>query len=259
MRSIPVAVAVGALFGFVLLFAFGLYALLTRSQRRTMREIRSGAQERGWKYRLRRWQGNPTSFRIDGQTANGVGWVMKSGNSGGYDRGWSTVLSVRFPGLAGATDFAIYPKDGRDSALMAAVAYGFEAATIERFARTSGTLAGAIEFIGKAREQPSHLESFDDAYRISVVPSFGDRTPVDIELAGNILHWPANTVAAHSILAWRDPFGLHLRARLPAPPNWATIKYLLSIGEGLLARLPAAIPVPEPSGAVDKMIAGLLK
>jgi hypothetical protein len=56
----PIVIVIGFLAAF-LGFFFGLYALLTRGQRRTMREIRKAARERGWRYRLRHWQGNPTS------------------------------------------------------------------------------------------------------------------------------------------------------------------------------------------------------
>ena len=51
---------------------FGLSALLTRRQRRNTREIRRAAIERGWKYSVRRWQGNPTAFCIDGQSRSGL-------------------------------------------------------------------------------------------------------------------------------------------------------------------------------------------
>jgi len=58
--------------------------------------------ERGWRYCLRRWQANPTAFRIDGRTQSGLGWILISGNSGGYDRGWSVRLGLRFPAWAGS-------------------------------------------------------------------------------------------------------------------------------------------------------------
>src|SRR5260370_41808954 len=88
-------------FAIVLGLPVGLYALLTRGRRRAMREIRRGAEAQGWRYRLRHWQGNPTAFRIDGKTHSGLSWVMTSGSTRGYDKGWSTVLRLRVPILGG--------------------------------------------------------------------------------------------------------------------------------------------------------------
>src|SRR5690242_9576551 len=44
------------------------YTWLTKTRRRLMREIRANAAARGWRYGWRRWQGDPISFRIDGET-----------------------------------------------------------------------------------------------------------------------------------------------------------------------------------------------
>ena len=89
----------------------GLYRFLTMGQRRRTREIRESAGRLGWRYRRRRWQGNPGAFRIDGQTDGGLTWVLTCGNGSDSARGWSTLLALRFPTLGGDPDFAILPRD----------------------------------------------------------------------------------------------------------------------------------------------------
>jgi hypothetical protein len=90
----------------VLGLPFVLYALLTRDRRRSMREIREGAVALGWRYKVRRWQGNSTAFRIDGTTRSGLSWIMTSGSTRGYDKGWSVVVGLRVPILGGEVDLA---------------------------------------------------------------------------------------------------------------------------------------------------------
>ena len=80
MKSIPPLVLIAGLCAIVLGLPFGLYALLTRRQRRTTRQIRNAASRHGWTYRRRRWQGNPTAFRIDGQTESGLAWTLSEPN-----------------------------------------------------------------------------------------------------------------------------------------------------------------------------------
>jgi hypothetical protein len=66
--------AVGVLLGvaaLVLGVPLGLYWLLTRRQRAVVAEIRRGAEEREWKFELRRWMGDLTAFRIDGRDRSG--------------------------------------------------------------------------------------------------------------------------------------------------------------------------------------------
>jgi hypothetical protein len=83
--------------------------------------------------------------------------------------------------------------------------------------------------------------------------------PVDTALAGRILSWPADAIAPHSVLAWRDPFGLHIHARLPAAPNRATVTYFVSLAEDFCARIPAPAMSPAPSGFVDRVVARFLR
>jgi hypothetical protein len=89
-------------------------------------------------------------------------------------------------------------------------------------ARINGALAGA------AQEYPTGLAAFDAAYEVL-------GKPLDPALAARLLDWPAEAIAAHSVLAWRDASGLHFNVRLPAPPNWATVTYAAGIAEKLAA------------------------
>lgn len=131
----------------VLGLPIGLYVLLTRGQRRTTREIRSAAVRQGWRYRRRRWQGNPTAFRIDGRTPGGLPWVMTSGNSRGDDRGWSVQLAMRFPSLGGEPDLAVLPREGQGPAI--------PPNSESRIAAFSEAFAGIAAFLRDAREAPS--------------------------------------------------------------------------------------------------------
>ncbi|HLY19117.1 MAG TPA: hypothetical protein VKR61_17935 [Bryobacteraceae bacterium] len=221
MQGLPAVLLVAGLAAAVLGLPLGLYALLTRDQRRTTREIRLAAAGRGWRYRQRRWQGNPTAFRIDGQTQGGLPWVLTSGSSGGYDRGWSNVLSLRFPTLGGEADFSVEPRDLPQPAI----------------------LKDATGFEREAREFPSDLPDFDAAYKVLASPGRISRPPVDDGLAARMVHWPPEAIAPHSILAWRGPFSMHLQFRLPAPPNWTTVANAVEIGEALAGRVPAANPI----------------
>ena len=239
----------------VLGLPIGFYLLLTRGQRRITREIRKSAARLGWRYRLRRWQGNPTAFRIDGQGSSGLSWVLTSGNGSDSARGWTTVAALRFPTLGGEPDFAIMPRDGEGHGLPQgqAIPPGLESRIVPFSVAASG-----IAFLRDAREYPSELPAFDAEYQVLAMPGRMVQPPVDAQPARRILQWPANAVAPHSVLAWRDPFPLHLQVRLPGPPNWSTVAYAAKLGEELTVRLP---PVTQatPSGLVDQLIARLQK
>src|SRR5690348_7071421 len=96
---------------FVLMTA--LYRWLTAGRRRTMKEIRTQAEARGWSFKIRQWMGNPSAFRIEGRTASGLTWVAKTESAGESDHGWSQKLAFHLRELAGATDFALVPR-GKD-------------------------------------------------------------------------------------------------------------------------------------------------
>ena len=256
MNTIPpltLAIA-GIAIGIVLLI--GLHLLFTRGRRRTMREIRQNAEARGWRYKLRRWQGNPTAFLIEGTTHTGLNWVMKSGVTRGYDKGWTNVLGLRIPIQGGEVDFAILPRDASktSSAATTAITPAVEA----RVAKFSGALASGLDFFRHAQELPSGVAEFDAAYRILALPTQFANSPVDSSLAGRILHWPADSVAPHSVLAWRDAFGFCMDARLPGPANWNTISYLASLAEDLSARLPAPIRSGAAPTMLDRLVGKIL-
>jgi len=252
MTTFPPLAIVSGIFTVVLGVPFGLYALLTRVQRRTTREIRSAAAARGWRYRRQRWRGNPTAFRIDGQSHGGLAWILTAGDSSGYDRGWTGRIAMRFPTLGGEVDFGVFP---RTLPLDQAIPMGTDA----RLAAFSNTAASAAGLSRDAREVPSGLPAFDAAYQVLGAARQITKPPVDPDLAARILHWPAGAVAAHSVLAWRDPFALEFQVRLPGPPNWATVAYTVTLGEDLSARLPSPVAMATPPKFVDRMIARLMR
>lgn len=248
--------------------AFGLYALLTLRQRRTTREIRVNAREHGWSYRRRHWQGDPTSFRIDGQTANGLSWIMTTRQSGDNEPRWAVQLDLRFPTLAGEQDFSIEPREHsppastlpdsvppRPGSLGPSMPDGVES----RVAAFSEVFAGEIGFYRQARELPSGQSAFDAAYRILVLPERIRRSPVDAALADRMLNWPANAIRPNSLLCWRSPYGLHLQARLPGPPNWQTVSCLLALGEEMITRIPPPEMAAAPHTLIDCVVARFMK
>ena len=254
MNAVPhlAIVAVGFLIG--LGVPLGLYALLTRGQRRTTREIREGAGQQGWRYRRRRWTGNPTAFQIAGHAAGGLEWITTSDPAGGYDRGWTVRFGIRFPGLAGKPDVALEPRNaGSQRAASLAIPKNFE----ERIADVSPVLAGEAEFYREARELRTGVPAFDAAYRLLGTPEQLLQSPITPALAQRMLAWPPEAIQPHSLLAWRDPYSFHLQARLPGPPNWSSVSHLVSVGEELAANLPAPIAVPPPHSIVDRMAARL--
>jgi hypothetical protein len=261
MSSFSVLLAIAALFAVVLGIPFGPYGLLTRGRRRSLREIRAASSERGWRFQRRRFlRSNPTEFNIRGQKLGGFPWVLKSRGTGGYDRGWTVRIGLRFPSLRGAVDFALLPRDEKSHH---EVLRGPEvsSAAYARVAAFSGTAASALRFFSDAIEFPSGLLPFDERYRILGLPTGSSQPPpLDSSLAERALHWTAKAVAPHSILAWRDSFGFHVQARLPAPPNWETISYFVSLAEDMALRLPPVSAMPlVPQGFVDRLIVRFLR
>ena len=249
--NLTAVAVVGGLFAVVLGLPVGLYALLTREKRQTMQAIRVAASQRGWRYRPRRCQGNLTAFRIAGQTRGGLSWILTSGSTSGYDLGWSVRLNLRFPALGGETDLAVLPREvaGRGAGLSKS-AKPLEAAS--RVAAVSGAAANTIRLLLN-REIPSGCAAFDAAYQVFASPGQTKQPPVDVALAARVLHWPATAIAPHSMLAWRDFFGLQLQARLPGPPNWETVSYFLAWAEDFAARLPPPVMSTAQPTLVDRL------
>lgn len=246
-----IAIAAG-LAGVVLGAPFGVYLWLTRGQRRVAREIRAGCGRRGWRYRVRRWEGNPAAFRIDGRTPGGFDWILTSGNTSGYDRGWCADLDWRVPALGGEADFAMLPRDGAGSAPAGqAIPPGMEA----HVAAFSSALASEAAFFRTAQEFPSGLAGFDAAYRILALPGRLAQAPLDGALAERVIHWPADATAPHAVLAWREPSGFEIQARLPEPPNWAAVSHFVSLAADLSARLPAPQAPSSPATRFDRLLA----
>ncbi len=257
-------------FAIVLGLPIGLYVLLTRGRRRAMREIRRGAEAEGWRYRLRRWQGNPTAFRIDGRTHSGLSWVMTSASTRGYDKGWSALLALRVPILGGEVDFAILPREpghrSAGDALLRESGHGsgapgeaLTARAVARVAAFSGALASGLEFSQNSRELPSGLAAFDAAYEVLVLPQQIQQPPVDAALGQRLMTWPENAIAPHSVRAWRNPFGLHIEARLPAPANWGNASYLAALAEELCARVPAPQSSATSPTLFDRAVGWILR
>ena len=235
----------------------GLYALLTRRQRRDTREIRREAIERGWKYSVRRWQGNPTAFRIDGQSRSGLPWFVTSGGSGADSSPWRATLAVRFPTLGGEMDFAVMPRGDRGPGL-SQLAKGVTPSMEKRVAAFSGAAESAVVFFRDARSIQSGCAAFDAANEMLALPEKMRKPPFEPSLAERALRWPADSVQPHSVLAWRDPFALHFLVRLPGPPNWAAVAHAVSLAEELAQRMPPPEMSPNPPNAVDRIIARVL-
>ena len=123
-----------------------------------------------------------------------------------------------------------------------------------RLGRFSTTLASAVEFFRNARELPSGDPPFDNSYQVLALPNQIQQSPLDATLVDRILHWPANAVAPHSLLAWRDPFGLHVEARLARPVNWAAVSYFVALAEDLCAALPGPLVPTQSPNFMDRTI-----
>lgn len=257
MKPFPPLLAIAIVLLAVVGLFVGLYRLLTKGQRGTTREIRRAAAERGWRYRVRHWQGDPTVFRIDGRASSGLGWILKSADARGYDRGWTVTLEVRFPILGGEVDFAILPRDqeGPDLGLVARRAPSSAEARVGTF---SSSLASGVAFFRNAQETPAGLAAFDAAYQVLTLPGKFQRPPVDPALAERLLQWPDGAMRPHSVMAWRDSFGLQCKVRLPGPPNWATISHLLAAAEDLSARVPPPAIPPDPPRFADRLLARIM-
>lgn len=258
MQGVPKFVIVVAMFAIVLGLPLALYAFLTRDRRRTMRAIREGAAAQGWRFRMRHWLGDPTAFRVDGLTGNGLRWILKTRGASENNRGWTVQMGWRVPDLGGQIDFAILPRDARDSR-SALLASGLSPALQQRITGFSGTLASGVEFFHDAREFPLGVTAFDSAYQVLGNPKRIRETPVDRFVAEKILRWPAEAIPPHAVLIWRDPFGLHLVARLPGPANWSTVEHCAGLANDLSLRLPAPEISPAPRGFVDRLAARFMR
>jgi len=255
MKGIPPVLLAALFFAAPLVLVFGLYALLTRGRRRLIAEIRERAEERGWKFGRQSWLGDPTALRIEGW-GSASKWILKSGGAGEHRRGWSAELSLRFPTLAGEVDLAVFPRDQHDRLKIFSPRISPEAQA--KLAALSGTAASVLGFLREAQEFPAGVPEFDATYRVMALPTRVTASPVDAALAQRLLHWPADAIKPHSVIAWRDPFGLHVQVRLPSTPNWPTVAYFVAVAEDFARHLPPPVGGSEPHGFVDGLVARLL-
>jgi len=258
MRNLSPVVIVTLFFAICIAVPLGLYALLTRERRRNMRTIRIGAAGQGWRFRIRHWLGDPTAFRIDGRSPSGLYWILKTCGTSVSNPAWNAEMSLRIPRLAGKPDFALLPRDTHGTGTTG-IRPRLSPETENRVAKFSGTLAGAIEFFESAQEFPLGLSSFDAAYSIVGIPGKIREGLVDSRIADKILRWPADAVAPRAVLAWRDPFGLHLTARLPGPGSWGTVTHFVDLAGDLAARLPVPEMLPAPAGFIDRLTARFMR
>jgi len=204
----------------VLVAVFIAAYLLARSRwRREAGEIQRKAGEQGWAYDDKGWAGRPTAFRLGGQTAGGLPWILDSlplVTSRGD--GWAHTVLLHVPSLGGEVDWAVLPRQ-RPMNLLTGIAQRGRPAGMAALALFSALAASVNRFFREAHEVPSGLEAFDKAYRVLVrVPRPG-RPAVGGQLAEAFVLWPAGAMAPHSVSVWRDFLGLHLQARLFSPPT----------------------------------------
>jgi hypothetical protein len=199
---------------FVASASIGIYAMLARERLRLLREIRTSADHHSWTFTLKRAYRDPAEFWIQGETFGGVPWKLRSGEPG--NKHSSTLrLELTFPTLNGKSDLAVVPRNqGWESSL-------------------------PVRSLAEAREFPSGLVDFDAAYKVLAAPRRVPGPPLPAALAERFVKWPPNTVAPNPVVAWRDESGFHIEAYLSKMSNWATIKYLLNLGEEICAQLPA--------------------
>ncbi len=204
-------------FGFPAIVAgisFALYIFLARERVRLLREIRTSAVNHSCAFSLQRGYRDPAVFRIQGETFSGMPWNLQTGRSGNDGR-CAQRLELTFPTLSGKSDLVVMPRDER------------------------GECAFSTPSMPEAREFPIGLVDFDAAYKVLAAPGQMSHPPLTPALAERLVKWPKNTVAPNPVAAWRDQGGFHLEAHLSKMSNWATIEYLLILGEDICAQLPA--------------------
>ena len=193
--------------------SIGLYVFLARERLRLLEEIRTSARSHSWTFSLNRGYRDPAAFRIQGETFSGLPWDLRTGGSGNDGR-CALRLELTFPTLSGKSDLVVMPRDER-----------------WEFGLSVRSPAGAREF-------PSGHVDFDAAYKVLAATRQVSGPPLTPALAERFVKWPKNTVAPDPVAAWRDQSGFHVEAHLSKTSNWATIEYLLDLGEDMCAQLP---------------------
>lgn len=191
----------------------GIYVLMGRERVRLLQEIRKSADDHSWNFSLKRGYRDPAAFRIQGETFSGLPWSLRTGGSD-KDPRHALRLELTFPTLQGESDLVVLPRDAN-----------------WEFGVSTPSVPGAREF-------PSGLADFDAAYKVLAASRQVSGPPLTPALAERFVKWPKNTVAPNPVLAWRDESGFHVEAHLSRMSNWATIAYLLDLGEDMCAQLP---------------------
>jgi len=204
-----------------------LHFFMTREKRRLLREIQRSVDKHMCRFSTRH-RGDPTAFRIDGETFSQLPWNLQSHGAVGQGPGLSYLMELTFSSLGGMLDMAVLPRDRK-------------------------AVSGKTNVCpSPAREFPSGLPDFDTVYEVLAATPQLSTSPLSPGLAKKFLKWPGDTIAPQSVLAWRDPAGCHLRVHLPKMPNWSTIEYLLMLGEDFCATLPTPVLAPlSAAGGAD--------
>lgn len=191
-----------------------LYVFLARERMRLLREIRTSADSHSWTFSLKRGYRDPAAFGIQGETFGGLPWNLQTSGSSGNEHRGALRLELTFPTLRGKSDLVVAPRDEKWECVV-----------------STPSLPEALEF-------PSGLIDFDAAYKVLATPRQVSGPPMPLALAERFVRWPKNTVAPNPVAAWRDQWGFHVEAHLSKMSNWATIEYLLNLGEDMCAQLP---------------------
>jgi hypothetical protein len=194
--------------------SLGLYVFLARERLRLLEEIRTSADNHSWAFSLKQGYRDPALFRIQGETFSGLPWNLRTGESSGNHGRCALRLELTFPTLRGKSDLVVMPRAEK------------------------GESAFAAPSLPEAQEFPSGLVDFDAAYKVLAAPRQMSGPPLTPALAERFVKWPKNTVAPDPVAAWRDQSGFHVEAHLSKMSNWATIEYLLDLGEDICAQLP---------------------
>ena len=203
LEFVPPAIVVGV--------CIALYVFLARERLQLLREIRTSADNHSWNFSLKRGYRDPAEFRIQGETFSGLPWNLQT-DGPNNDGNCSLRLELTFPTLRGKSDLIVVPRDGKWEV--------------------------AVPSLPEAQEFPSGLDDFDAAYKVLAAPQQMSHPPLTPALAERFVRWPKNTVTPNPVAAWRDQSGFHVEAHLSKMSNWATIEYLLNLGEDMCAQLP---------------------
>ena len=177
---------------------------------------------------------------------------MRTSATEGYDQGWSNCVGVRFPTLGGEQDLLIEPRAGANK--LKTIEAGAARKAIERVETFSSTAAGFARTMQLESSALAGCPDFDAAYRIAGPPAASGGSLIDPDIARRFLNWPPHAIQPHSLLVWRDPYGLHVQARLPAPPNWAALHHLIDLATDIARRLPRGRPERGKAGVIDRLI-----